>query len=123
MPLDTTLPLARPIALRDPLDALHALQSLPYPFLLHSALQDDRAHWSFFGADPFAVYRGPDYVDGVREWRMLSARARAETSEACAAARMVGASKSRTPLLASDCTRAASSLGASRRCHSPARFM
>jgi len=78
MPLDTLLPLSRAIPLRDPIDALRALQSLPHPFLLHSALEDDRARWSFFGADPFAVFRGADYDAGIREWRALRAQVRAD---------------------------------------------
>jgi para-aminobenzoate synthetase component 1 len=69
------LPLVRPIALEDPVQALPALAELPYPFLFHSALEDERARWSFFGADPFAVHRGGDWEAAVAEWRRLSARA------------------------------------------------
>ncbi|HTM57871.1 MAG TPA: aminodeoxychorismate synthase component I [Candidatus Udaeobacter sp.] len=67
------LPLACAIPISDPLDALGALEGLPYPFLLHSALEDDRARWSFFGADPFAVHRGGDHTEAIREYRALAA--------------------------------------------------
>jgi para-aminobenzoate synthetase component I len=68
----SALPLTRSIALADPLDALRAIAELPHPFLLHSALETDRARWSFFGADPFATFRGDE--DGAREkWRALAA--------------------------------------------------
>jgi len=69
------LPLARAIPISDPLHALRALRGLPYPFLLHSSLEDQRARWSFFGADPFVVHRGGDHDDAVAEFRALAARA------------------------------------------------
>ena len=76
MPSETSLPLVRSIALEDPLEALAGLTAFPCPFLFHSALEDDRARWSFFGADPFAVHRGGDWEAAVAEWRSLAARAR-----------------------------------------------
>ena len=57
---DVTLPLTRTIDLFDPLAVLPKLAALPYPFLLHSSLLDERSRWSFFGADPFAVFPGGD---------------------------------------------------------------
>ena len=76
------LPLACAIPIRDPLDALSALDGLPQPFLLHSALEDDRARWSFFGADPFAVHRGGDHLAMIREFRALAARVDADEPHA-----------------------------------------
>jgi para-aminobenzoate synthetase component 1 len=72
------LPLVRSIALEDPLDALAGLAGRPYPFLFHSALEDDRARWSFFGADPFALHRGGDWEAAVLAWRRLAERTRRE---------------------------------------------
>ena len=50
-------PLIRPLTIADPLAAAGALTTLPHPFLFHSALEDRRGRWSFFGADPFATFR------------------------------------------------------------------
>jgi para-aminobenzoate synthetase component 1 len=72
------LPLTRPVTLSDPIDALHALARLPYPFLIHSSLEDDRGRWSFFGADPFAIHRGTRYEEALATWRALARRVRAE---------------------------------------------
>ena len=80
MPPPLALPLLRPIPIRDPLEALAALEGLPYPFLLHSSLEDERARWSFFGADPFAVWRGGDYDAAVARFRELAAGAAAHES-------------------------------------------
>src|SRR5262245_33345162 len=68
-------PLVRPLDLSDPLVAPRALAGLPFPFLLHSALSEGGAGWSFFGADPFAVYRGRDYEAAVDAWRRVARRA------------------------------------------------
>ena len=68
------LPLAGPVPIRDPLEASRALAGLPHPFLLHSALEDQRSRWSFFGADPFAVHRGGDYDAVVADFRALAAQ-------------------------------------------------
>ncbi len=57
---DVTLPLTRTIDLLDPLAVLPKLAGLPYPFVLHSSLIDERSRWTFFGADPYAVFRGGD---------------------------------------------------------------
>ena len=65
----------------DPLAAVHALAHLPYPFLLHSAAPD-RAGWSFFGADPFAVFAGPDYDAARGLWRALRESPRPAEAEA-----------------------------------------
>ena len=56
---------------RDPLAAARALAHLPHPFLLHSAARDGRARWSFFGADPFAVFSGADDRAARVLWRGL----------------------------------------------------
>ncbi|HYM80175.1 MAG TPA: aminodeoxychorismate synthase component I [Candidatus Limnocylindria bacterium] len=60
------------VEVSDPLAAARSLANLPYPFLLHSALDGPRARWSFFGADPFAVFRGDDYDGALAMWRQLS---------------------------------------------------
>ena len=65
-------PLTQAIELADPLAAARSLDSLPYPFLLHSAMRDARARWSFFGADPFAVVAGDDDGDAARMWRRFA---------------------------------------------------
>lgn len=70
------LPLARPIPLASPLAVPHALANLPHAFLLHSALTGPRARWSFFGADPFAWFRGEGYDEAVAMWRRFAAAAR-----------------------------------------------
>jgi len=72
MQFHSEFPLVGAVEIPDPLSAVRALSHLPHPFLLHSALPDGRARWSFFGADPFAVFRGPDYPAGVAMWRRLS---------------------------------------------------
>ena len=69
-------PIARPVSLAHPGTALRALASLPYPFLLHSALEGARARWSFFGADPFAVFRGQRYEEAAAAWRRIARRVR-----------------------------------------------
>lgn len=68
------LPLLEAVEIADPLAAVRALSHLPYPFLLHSALPDDRARWSYFGADPFAIFAGDDYDNARHLWRTLSRR-------------------------------------------------
>jgi para-aminobenzoate synthetase component 1 len=75
MPPEDTLPLEQPCPVTDPLQAWRAIADLPYPFLLHSALPGARARWSFFGADPFSIYRGGDYAGGVAAFRRLARRA------------------------------------------------
>ncbi len=69
------LPLVRALRVTDPLHALRALADLPYPFLLQSALEDDRARWSFFGADPYAVHRGGDWAAARAAFRHAAASA------------------------------------------------
>ena len=44
---------------------------------LIASLDDDRARWSFFGADPFAVFRGDDYASARALWRRLAAQTQA----------------------------------------------
>src|SRR6185436_14802649 len=61
MPRALDPPVSKTIPLASPESALAALASLPHPFLLHSALEGEGARWSFFGADPFAVYSGERY--------------------------------------------------------------
>ena len=68
------LPLVEEIPNADPLAAARALAHLPHPFLLHSAAPDERARWSFFGADPFAVFTGEDYDSARAMWRELHAQ-------------------------------------------------
>ena len=84
MPHVIGLPIARSLKLAHPQGALAALASLPYPFLLHSALEGEGARWSFFGADPFAVHRGERYEDAAGAWRRIARHfpAGAETSAA-----------------------------------------
>ena len=68
------LPLLESVEIADPLAAVRALSHLPYPFLLHSALHDERARWSYFGADPFAVFGANEYDSARAMWRSLSGR-------------------------------------------------
>jgi para-aminobenzoate synthetase component 1 len=63
------LPMVRGVRVEDPLAALRALADLPHPFLLHSSLEDERARWSFFGADPYAVHAGGDWNAACAAWR------------------------------------------------------
>jgi para-aminobenzoate synthetase component 1 len=74
MQFHSALPLVEEIRLSDPMAAGRALAHLPHPFLLHSAAVDERARWSFFGADPFAVFRGGDYDRARAMWRHLRAQ-------------------------------------------------
>ena len=75
------LPLVHSLELARPLAPLRALAGLPYPFMFHSALPDARpdgprrARWSFFGADPFAVFRGGDHLAAIETWRRIAERA------------------------------------------------
>ena len=59
------------LALADPLAAFESLADIPHAFLLHSSLLDARARWSFFGADPFAVFGPGDYDAAIALWRHL----------------------------------------------------
>src|SRR5258708_24059006 len=77
MQFHSELPLVESVDVADPLAAARALVNLPHPFLLHSAATDARARWSFFGANPFAVFRGPDYDGACALWRRLAREARA----------------------------------------------
>jgi para-aminobenzoate synthetase component 1 len=75
------LPLVHPLELARPLSPLRAFAGMPHPFLLHSSLPDGasasprRARWSFFGADPFAVFRDGDHAAAIETWRRVRARA------------------------------------------------
>ncbi len=81
MPPKTPLPLVHSLELARPLAPLRALAGMPHPFLLHSALPDAqgdgprRARWTFFGADPFAVFRGGDHEAAIATWRRVAERA------------------------------------------------
>ncbi len=75
--MSDALPLIRRVRLREPADALQAIAHLPYPFLLHSSLEDERSRWSFFGADPFFVQRGGDERGLVERFRAIAAAERA----------------------------------------------
>jgi para-aminobenzoate synthetase component I len=66
------------LELPSPLAAYAALRELPYPFLLHSSLRDDRARWSFFGADPFVVFRGGDFAAAPESFRRFALPTQAE---------------------------------------------
>jgi para-aminobenzoate synthetase component I len=78
MPPRVDLPLVHALELSRPLAPLRALAGMPCPFLLHSALPDTgtqgprRARWSFFGADPFAVFRGGDHHAAIRTFRRFA---------------------------------------------------
>ncbi len=76
-PFHSEFPLVEALPVTDPVAVLRALAPLPYPFLLHSGVQDPRARWSFFGADPFAVFRGDDLPSARAMWRRMSATVRA----------------------------------------------
>lgn len=65
-------PLTLDLEFEGPIAAYAALGDLPYPFLLHSALPDTRARWSFFGADPFAVFRGGDFGAARESFRRFA---------------------------------------------------
>ena len=75
------LPLVHSLELSRPLAPLRALAGMPHAFLLHSALPDERpeaarrARWSFFGADPFAVFRDGEASEAIGTWRSVAARA------------------------------------------------
>ena len=70
------LPLTASIEVADPLAAVRAIAHLPYPFLLHSSIESEGSRWSFFGADPFAAFRGDHYDEAVELWRQLSEQIR-----------------------------------------------
>jgi para-aminobenzoate synthetase component 1 len=74
MESDSALPLVETIEIPDPLVVVRSLVHLPRPFLLHSAAPDERARWSFFGADPFAVFSGADYDGAHAMWRRIHAQ-------------------------------------------------
>ncbi len=81
MPARIELPLVHALELARPLVPLRALAGLPHPFMLHSSLPDEagseprRARWSYFGADPFAVFRDGDHASAIETWRAVAARA------------------------------------------------
>jgi para-aminobenzoate synthetase component I len=74
MQFHSALPLVEGVEVSDPLAAARSLACLPHPFLLHSAAIDERARWSFFGADPFAVFAGAEYEGARAMWRSLHAQ-------------------------------------------------
>jgi para-aminobenzoate synthetase component 1 len=76
-PFHSEYPLVEAVQVASPARALRALAHLPSPFLLHSGSLDARARWSFFGADPFAVFHGDDVADARRLWRRFSEQVRA----------------------------------------------
>src|SRR5262245_37689042 len=77
MQFHSELPLSAAFEITEPLAGARAIAHLPYPFLLHSSLDDDRARWSFFGADPFAVFRGGVYSSARALWQRLAAQTQA----------------------------------------------
>jgi para-aminobenzoate synthetase component 1 len=72
-------PLIREIDCFDPLELMPALSALRHPFLLHSTLLDHRGRWSFFGAEPFELFRGRNYEIATARWRALSLRTRPDS--------------------------------------------
>src|SRR5262252_1956342 len=61
-------------------DPLAALAGLPGAFALRSSLPDRgavsrRARWSYFGAEPFAEFRGGDTAAALATYRTLAANA------------------------------------------------
>ncbi len=84
------LPLVHPLELRRPLAPLRALARLPHGFLLHSAMGGTRSRWSFFGADPFAVFRGGDHVEAIAAFRRMAESAPLLTGEAAQLAPFTG---------------------------------
>ena len=71
MRLSSDLPVMEPVEIASPLAAARALAGLPHPFLLDSSAPGGRARWSFFGADPFAVFGASDYEGARAMWRGL----------------------------------------------------
>ena len=67
MPVQQPL-LAREVEIASPLVALRGLAHLSSPFLLHAGTSDERARWSFFGADPFALFAA-EYGAAWDLWR------------------------------------------------------
>ncbi|MEO5987687.1 MAG: aminodeoxychorismate synthase component I [Candidatus Eisenbacteria bacterium] len=81
MPPRVELPLIHPLDMQRALAPLRALADRPYPFLLQSAMpQGDaagprRSRWSFFGAEPFAIFRGGNHEEAIRSFRRFRDRA------------------------------------------------
>ena len=77
-----TLPRIEPLPPLEPMAAARALAALPQPFLLHSSApsveRGGRARWSFFGADPFAVFGPADYDAARAAWRGFAGSAALE---------------------------------------------
>ncbi len=75
------LPLVHSLDMQRSLAPLRALADRPYPFLLHSSLPEPdtggprRSRWSFFGAEPFAIFRGGDHLEAIRSFRSFRDRA------------------------------------------------
>lgn len=84
------LPLVRPLELRRPLAPLRALSRQPHSFLLHSGLPGSRSRWSFFGADPFAVFRGSEPAEAVAAFRRMAESAPLLQGEAAMLAPFTG---------------------------------
>ena len=61
--------LVREIPAGNALFAFRRLGDLPHAFSLHSALPDARSRWSFFGAEPFAVFGPGEYEEAIALWR------------------------------------------------------
>ncbi len=81
MPARIELPLVHLLESSRSLAPLRALSGMRCPFLLHSALADEapqgprRARWSYFGADPFAVFRGGDHEAAIAAFRRFATMA------------------------------------------------
>jgi para-aminobenzoate synthetase component I len=62
----------RAIEIGDPTRMPAALVDLDHPFALRSDGAGGRARWSFFGAEPFEVFRGGDWAMARARWRQLA---------------------------------------------------
>jgi para-aminobenzoate synthetase component 1 len=62
---------ARRLPHSGPAALARVFSELPHPFVLRSSGGDRRSRWSFFGADPFAVFRDP--AELIAAWRATRA--------------------------------------------------
>lgn len=90
-PAVTELPLVEPMDRLRPMAALRVLEGLPYPFLFHTAAAAGATGgWSFFGADPFCIYRGGDHDEARALWRSLARGFKPGPAAAATGARFTG---------------------------------
>ena len=72
------LPYVLPLAMERPLSPLRAFADRHDSFLLHGGHPmpgGRQPRWSFFGVDPFAVFRAGEYDAAVETIRRMAARA------------------------------------------------